>query len=67
MYFIVLCLGPVSSILSVKYSYKTVTLLGGSFAAAGMIISFFAQSVGYLSFRYDLRYLNYRIICDKSD
>ncbi|KAJ8952546.1 hypothetical protein NQ314_007515 [Rhamnusium bicolor] len=43
---------PVSSILSVKYSYRTVTVLGGIFAASGMIISFWANSVYYLYFTY---------------
>lgn len=44
-------LGPLSSILSVKYSYRTVTLLGGTFAAVGMMLSFFAGSVAYLYIR----------------
>lgn len=51
-YFLYSSLGPVSSILSVKYSYRTVTLLGGTFAAAGMILSFFAQSVSALYLTY---------------
>ncbi|XP_076262108.1 solute carrier family 16 member hermes isoform X2 [Rhynchophorus ferrugineus] len=47
-YFLYSSLGPVSSILSVKYSYRTVTFLGGAFAAGGMILSFWANSVPYL-------------------
>lgn len=43
--------GPLSSILSVKYSYRTVTLIGGAFAAIGMIISFWASSLTYLYIR----------------
>lgn len=43
--------GPLSSILSVKYSYRTVTLIGGTFAAVGMMLSFFASSVTYLYIR----------------
>lgn len=44
-------IGPISSILSVKYSYRTVTIIGGTFAAAGMIISCWASSVTYLYVR----------------
>ncbi|EFA11506.1 monocarboxylate transporter 9 [Tribolium castaneum] len=51
-YFLYSSLGPLSSILSVKYSYRTVTLIGGTFAAAGMILSFFANSVAYLCISY---------------
>ncbi|KAM7352682.1 solute carrier family 16 member hermes [Cochliomyia hominivorax] len=51
-YFLYSSLGPVSSILSVKYSFRTVTLLGGASAAAGMIISFWASSVVYLYLSY---------------
>ncbi|XP_031620585.1 monocarboxylate transporter 13-like isoform X2 [Contarinia nasturtii] len=51
-YFLYSSLGPLSSILSVKYSYRTVTLIGGTFAALGMIISCFASSVGYLYISY---------------
>lgn len=40
--------GPLSSILSVKYSYRTVTLIGGTFAAGGMILSYFATCVEHL-------------------
>lgn len=32
--------GPLSSILSVKYSYRTVTLIGGTFAGVGMVTIF---------------------------
>ncbi|KAJ8918751.1 hypothetical protein NQ315_015071 [Exocentrus adspersus] len=51
-YFLYSSLGPVSSILSVKYSYRTVTVIGGIFAVAGMILSFWANSVYYLYFTY---------------
>lgn len=44
--------GPLSSILSTKYSYKVVTLIGGTFAASGMMLSYFANSVTYLYVRY---------------
>lgn len=43
--------GPLSSILSVKYSYRTVTLIGGTFAAAGMMLSYYANSVAFLCVR----------------
>ncbi|ENN74263.1 monocarboxylate transporter 13 isoform X2 [Dendroctonus ponderosae] len=51
-YFLYSSLGPVSSILSLKYSYRTVTFLGGACAAGGMILSFWANSVRYLFFTY---------------
>ncbi|XP_077283467.1 solute carrier family 16 member hermes [Arctopsyche grandis] len=51
-YFLYSSLGPISSILSVKYSYRTVTIIGGTFAAAGMIISCWASSVTYLYVSY---------------
>ncbi|XP_059222022.1 monocarboxylate transporter 9 isoform X2 [Stomoxys calcitrans] len=53
-YFLYSSLGPVSSILSVKYSYRTVTLLGGASAALGMILSYWASSVAYLYLSYGL-------------
>ncbi|KAJ6638085.1 Monocarboxylate transporter 12, partial [Pseudolycoriella hygida] len=51
-YFLYSSLGPLSSILSVKYSYRTVTLIGGTFAAVGMMISYWASSVTYLYISY---------------
>lgn len=51
-YFLYSSLGPLSSILSVKYSYKTVTIIGGTFAAAGMMLTFWASSVSYLYVSY---------------
>lgn len=51
-YFLYSSLGPLSSILSVKYSYRTVTLIGGTFAAVGMILSYFANSVTFLYVSY---------------
>ncbi|XP_043513613.1 monocarboxylate transporter 13-like [Frieseomelitta varia] len=53
-YFLYNSLGPLSSILSTKYSYKTVTIIGGAFAAGGMIFSYFASSVSYLYVSYGL-------------
>ncbi|KAL6261285.1 hypothetical protein P5V15_008807 [Pogonomyrmex californicus] len=53
-YFLYSSLGPLSSILSTKYSYKTVTLIGGTFAASGMMLSYFANSVTYLYVSYGL-------------
>ncbi|KAL3289985.1 hypothetical protein HHI36_023365 [Cryptolaemus montrouzieri] len=47
-YFLYSSLGPVSSILSLKYSYRTVTLMGGTFAAVGMICTTFAQNIIYV-------------------
>lgn len=40
--------GPVSSLLSLKYSYRTVTVIGGMLAASGMILSFWANSIYFL-------------------
>ncbi|XP_050101389.1 uncharacterized protein LOC126581632 [Anopheles aquasalis] len=53
-YFLYSSLGPLSSILSVKYSYRTVTIIGGTFAAVGMIITYWATSVNYLYISYGL-------------
>ncbi|KAF7395599.1 hypothetical protein HZH68_009649 [Vespula germanica] len=53
-YFLYNSLGPLSSVLSTKYSYKTVTLIGGTFAATGMMLSYFANSVSYLYVSYGL-------------
>ncbi|XP_033216274.1 monocarboxylate transporter 5-like isoform X2 [Belonocnema kinseyi] len=46
--------GPLSSVLSMKYSYKTVTMIGGFFAATGMMVSYFANSVPYLYVSYGI-------------
>ncbi|XP_061381756.1 monocarboxylate transporter 13 isoform X2 [Danaus plexippus] len=51
-YFLYSSLGPISSILSVKWSYRTVTLIGGCFAAFGMIFSSWAFSITYLYFSF---------------
>ncbi|XP_026668398.1 monocarboxylate transporter 13-like [Ceratina calcarata] len=53
-YFLYNSLGPLSSVLSTKYSYKTVTIIGGAFAAGGMMSSYFANSVSYLYVSYGL-------------
>lgn len=47
-----LILGPLSSILSVRYSYRTVTLIGGAFASVGMILTYWATSINYLYVSY---------------
>ncbi|EDW57674.1 monocarboxylate transporter 14 [Drosophila virilis] len=51
-YFLYSSLGPISSILSVKYSYRTVTMIGALSASLGMILSYWASSVGYLYISY---------------
>lgn len=51
-YFFYSFLGPVSSILSIRYSFRLVTIVGGAFAAGGMILSYFATSVGTLFITY---------------
>ena len=51
-YFLYSSLGPLSSILSVKYSYRTVTLVGASFCSAGMILTHWATSIQYLYISY---------------
>lgn len=53
-YFLYSSLGPLSSVLSTKYSYRSVTLIGGTFAASGMMLSYFANSVTYLYVSYGL-------------
>ncbi|KAL0112519.1 hypothetical protein PUN28_012085 [Cardiocondyla obscurior] len=53
-YFLYSSLGPLSSILSTRYSYRAVTLVGGTFAASGMMLSYFANSVTYLYVSYGL-------------
>lgn len=53
-YFLYSSLGPLSSILSVKYSYRTVTVMGGAFAAVGMIATFWASSISYLYVSYGI-------------
>lgn len=51
-YFLYSFLGPLSSILSVKYSYRFVTILGAGFCSAGMIITRWATSIEYLYLSY---------------
>ncbi|KAL7295462.1 hypothetical protein TKK_0011115 [Trichogramma kaykai] len=53
-YFLYSSLGPLSSVLSVKYSYRTVTLVGGTFAAVGMMLSYFATSIQFLYVSYGI-------------
>lgn len=51
-YFLYSSLGPLASYLSAKYSYRTVTLIGGTFASIGMVASFFASSIHFLYISY---------------
>lgn len=51
-YFLYSSLGPLSSILSVRYSYRTVTFLGAGFCSAGMILTHWATSIQYLYVSY---------------
>lgn len=51
-YFLYSSLGPLSSILSVKYSYRTVTFVGAGFCSAGMILTHWATSIQYLYISY---------------
>lgn len=44
-------LGPVSSYLSSIYSYRTVTLIGGTLASLGLMLCYFADSITFLYFR----------------
>ncbi|XP_050428701.1 monocarboxylate transporter 13 isoform X2 [Adelges cooleyi] len=51
-YFLYCSLGPVSSYLSSIYSYRTVTLIGGTLASLGLMLCYFANSIKYLYFSY---------------
>lgn len=51
-YFLYSSLGPLSSILSVKYSYRTVTFVGAAFCSTGMILTHWATSIEYLYISY---------------
>ncbi|XP_003426396.1 monocarboxylate transporter 13 [Nasonia vitripennis] len=53
-YFLYSSLGPLTSILAIKYSYRTVALVGGLFGSTGLMISYFAESVTYLYFSYGI-------------
>jgi cyanate permease len=53
-YFLYSSLGPLSSILSVKYSYRTVTMVGAGFAAGGMILTHWATSIEFLYVSYGI-------------
>lgn len=57
-YFLYSSLGPLSSILSVRYSYRTVTIVGAAFCSTGMILTHWATSVQYL-------YLSYGVMVSK--
>lgn len=50
-------LGPVSSYLSSIYSYRTVTLIGGTLASLGLMLCYFADSITFLYFRQVFTYL----------
>lgn len=43
--------GPVSSYLSSIYSYRTVTMVGGTLASLGLMLCYFADSITFLYFR----------------
>ncbi|KAF0759817.1 monocarboxylate transporter 12-like, partial [Aphis craccivora] len=47
-YFLYCSLGPVSSYLSSIYSYRTVTLIGGTLASLGLMLCYFADSITFL-------------------
>lgn len=51
-YFLYSSLGPLSSILSVKYSYRTVTFVGAVFCSLGMIMTHWANSIEFLYISY---------------
>ncbi|XP_070490484.1 monocarboxylate transporter 12-B [Chironomus tepperi] len=51
-YFLYSSLGPLSSILSVKYSYRTVTFIGSAFCSFGLIMTYFTNSIEYLYISY---------------
>ncbi|XP_050532525.1 monocarboxylate transporter 12-like isoform X2 [Daktulosphaira vitifoliae] len=51
-YFLYCFLGPLSSYLSSIYSYRTVTLIGGTLASLGLMLCCFANSIEYLYFSY---------------
>lgn len=51
-YFFYSFLGPASSILAIHYSFRFVTILGGTFVAAGMILNFVVDSVPALFITY---------------
>lgn len=53
-YFLYASTGPLTTYLSLKTSYKTVTIAGGLFASAGLILSCFATSIGYLYFSFGI-------------
>ncbi|KAL4149991.1 hypothetical protein QTP88_003841 [Uroleucon formosanum] len=47
-YFLYCSLGPVSSYLSSIYSYRAVTLIGGTLASLGLMLCYFADSITFL-------------------
>ncbi|XP_046669324.1 monocarboxylate transporter 13 isoform X1 [Homalodisca vitripennis] len=53
-YFLYCSLGPLASYLSTKYGYRIVTLLGGVFAASGVIASVFATHIAHLYICYGI-------------
>ncbi|XP_058806808.1 monocarboxylate transporter 3-like [Phymastichus coffea] len=55
-YFLYSSLGPLSSVLSTKYSYRSVSLVGGLFASSGLMLSYLANSVTYLYFSYGIMF-----------
>ncbi|CAI6369327.1 unnamed protein product [Macrosiphum euphorbiae] len=55
-YFLYCSLGPVSSYLSSIYSYRTVTLIGGTLASLGLMLCYFADSITFLYFSYGMMF-----------
>ncbi|XP_073981886.1 solute carrier family 16 member hermes isoform X2 [Rhodnius prolixus] len=51
-YFLYCSIGPLTTYLSIKFSYRAVTIAGGLSAAFGMILSCFATSIAYLYFSF---------------
>ncbi|XP_014227913.1 monocarboxylate transporter 9-like isoform X2 [Trichogramma pretiosum] len=51
-YFLYNSLGPVSSMLSSKFSYRLVAIVGCIVSSAGLMLSYFADSVAYLYVSY---------------
>lgn len=51
-YFFYSFLGPASSILAIHYSFRFVTIVGGAFVAAGMMLNFFVTAVPALFLTY---------------
>jgi hypothetical protein len=44
--------GPFASALAIRFSHRSVTIVGGLLAASGLMLSYFATSIPYLYVRY---------------